>query len=226
MRLALAVAAAIAAAPAAAEYRCPRGANGYVVIQQEPCDPAPVARTAPPPALPLPAAVPAAPDPYVLQREAGMGRVVVGQTAEQVKQAWGNPRAVTTMTTSRGSRQQWAYSRADGDAYVYVEGGRVASVDVYAKGAPPDADFAARPQLSPEQEAAAEREQKAANRRFIAVGATVTQVLALAGRPDSQDFIIGGELWTYRPTLNDQSTVTRVTFHNGTVFDVKRDVRY
>lgn len=52
-------------------------------------------------------------------------RVVVGMTAEQVRQAWGEPQSVNRTQTARGSEEQWVYGLG---YYVYVFNGVVTAV--------------------------------------------------------------------------------------------------
>ena len=67
-------------------------------------------------------------EPYELQREAGMGRVVVGQTASQVRQAWGDPMSVNVETDASGRMEQWLYERNGATSIVYIRGGKVTSL--------------------------------------------------------------------------------------------------
>jgi hypothetical protein len=57
--------------------------------------------------------------------------VVVGMTANQVRQAWGDPMSVNHTRTAAGASEQWVY---DLGRYVYVDNGVVTAVQATTSG--------------------------------------------------------------------------------------------
>lgn len=67
-------------------------------------------------------------------------------------------------------------------------------------------------------------------RRFIREGMTEGEVMVKIGRPDSESVDSGGgaqvtvKRWIYLPTPGDPQTVTTITFRDGKVTDVARQM--
>lgn len=55
-------------------------------------------------------------------------RVVIGMTAAEARQAWGQPTRINTTIGSYGKHEQWVYRRANGAQYVYIQNGEVSSL--------------------------------------------------------------------------------------------------
>jgi len=202
-------------------YRCT--VAGSVVYADNPCDDAgkAVSVSVVPRAAEQPTGL-STPEPYQLQHEAGMGRVAVGQTADQVRQAWGDPKSINVDTNSRGRTDQWVYARDGVDSYVYLQNGHVTSVSTQASSVSvPPTVAAPFPQTQAELEAQ-ERADKAGERRFVRAHWSRGRVLDAIGPPERN--INNGESWIYMPTTKDIQTVTTVVFDGDYVFDVKRDV--
>lgn len=160
-----------------------------------------------------------------LQHEAVMGRIAVGMTAQQVERAWGKPRAINTDVRESGQREQWVYERDGGDAYVYLQNGRVTSFSTRTPGL---ARPTPRPPSTKEIEAA-ERAEKAVERKHVTQISRLSReaVRQRLGEPDKKDWALGFEFWTYLPTARDQQTRTVIQFNSyGQIFDVERKVEY
>jgi len=63
-----------------------------------------------------------------LRQAAEKGEVLVGMTADQVRQAWGRPDRKNLSDYAHGQRDQWVYYRHNRTDYVHLEDGRVSSV--------------------------------------------------------------------------------------------------
>ena len=67
-------------------------------------------------------------------------------------------------------------------------------------------------------------------RKFIREGMTEGEVMVKIGRPDSESVDSGGgaqvtvKRWIYLPTPGDPQTVTTITFRDGKVTDVARQM--
>ena len=66
----------------------------------------------------------------------------------------------------------------------------------------------------------------ASQRKFLAPGIGVGEVLARIGKPDVRSGGKGGksERWTYLPTASDPSTITTLTFDAGRLVQVERKI--
>ena len=62
-----------------------------------------------------------------LQHEANMGRVAVGQTHQQVVEAWGEPAARNIDMASAEGDEEWLYAQPAGRASVHFRRGMVSS---------------------------------------------------------------------------------------------------
>jgi len=65
---------------------------------------------------------------HKLRQASERGEVLVGMTADQVRQAWGRPDRKNLSDYAHGQRDQWVYYRQNRTDYVYLEDGRVSSV--------------------------------------------------------------------------------------------------
>src|SRR5271167_4992080 len=93
---------------AADVYRCTE--NGKAVYSDKPCAGDTLK-------VPVPGAARSAVDPAYanLQNEAGMGRIAIGMTPDQLEEAWGSPAEKKTNRDAHGTTQRWTYIR-NGDA--------------------------------------------------------------------------------------------------------------
>lgn len=73
-----------------------------------------------------------------LQHEANMGRVAVGQTHEQVVEAWGEPAARNIDMASTEGDEEWVYTQPTGRASVHFRRGMVSSFVVPEPVKPPE----------------------------------------------------------------------------------------
>jgi hypothetical protein len=212
--------AAVSSLASAEVYRCTEG--GKTVYSDRPCQGGGTATTV---AVPPPpnAATPGAIDP---QREARLGRIVIGQTPPQVEMAWGSPTSKNIDTTSSGRSEQWVYERADGTAYVYFRSGVVSSYSESKGGANvPRTDSPAAPPPTQAEIEAQVRADKAGERRFLGSGIHQSAVLNRIGEPDSKSLSGIVECWTYNPTRLDAQTATQICFGlDGTVIGIERRV--
>jgi hypothetical protein len=63
-----------------------------------------------------------------LRKAAKQGEVLVGMTADQVRQAWGRPDRKNLTDYADGQRDQWVYYRHNRTDYVHFNDGLVSSV--------------------------------------------------------------------------------------------------
>lgn len=175
--------------------------------------------------------VPVAPGPSAdaskaayLQREASLGRVAVGQTARQVELAWGRPTSVNVDTRPSGKTEQWVYRKGDSDAYVYIENGIVSSMSTHSRDGSAVPAIAAPRVPTQEEREAAERQEKAGERKFVTESQRLSPgaVRAKLGEPNHKSYNGGAETWTYLPTNGDPQTITIVTFAGGWMTSIDR----
>lgn len=116
-----AIAAAIAAGPAAAIYKCQ--INGETVFSQTPCAAD---------AEKVEVKTRAAPENDLeqeLRSIAGLGKVAPGMTPTLVRYAWGEPTSIHRSVHSSVTTEQWVYRRGPGvSQYVHFRDGVVSSV--------------------------------------------------------------------------------------------------
>lgn len=58
-------------------------------------------------------------------RLASLSEIIVGMTAQQVRQAWGEPDSINRTQSGAGTSEQWVYGLG---YYVYLENGRVTAI--------------------------------------------------------------------------------------------------
>lgn len=67
-----------------------------------------------------------------IQRAITDNKVVVGMTAENVRDSWGRPDDINTGSSSNGQTEQWVYEKSNGGVdYVHFRNGKVSSVRRY-----------------------------------------------------------------------------------------------
>ena len=199
-------------------YRCTDG--GKTVYSDRPCQGGTEATVAVPPPSTL------TPGPSDPQREASLGRIVIGQTPLQVETAWGRPASKSIDTTNSGRSEQWIYQRANGTAYVYFRSGVVSSYYESNDRANVPGTVSAITPLPTQAEIDAQvRADKAGERRFLGDGIHQSVVLNRIGEPDSKSFSGIVECWIYTPTRLDAQTTTQICFGlDGTVINIERRV--
>lgn len=216
---------AAASGPSAAEiYRCV--VEGRVVYSDRPCggQATKVGIDATPGEAPTPS--------QTLEREANLGRVLVGMTAAQVKQAWGRPIEVASEDTGSGPSERWSYDRSGETTTLHFEGGKVAKISrVRSLVARPSPVAPAGEPLTISEMEENERAQKANERRFLQPGMTQEQVRGKIGPPSDRKVVttrIGlADCWTYPPTPRDQQTLTTLCFStmDTRLVTIERDVQ-
>ncbi len=167
------------------------------------------------------------------QAEANLGHVVVGQTPQQVQQAWGAPKTKRIDTDATGKTERWIYDRPGGSAMVNFTDGKVASLNEQ-QGPTPSANTSANPnpvavaqapEPSKEEIDGRERAAKAGERRFVRENTPLTEVRQRIGEPDSKEMRDAGECWYYAPTPLDSQTSTTLCFDlSGYLFRVDRKI--
>ncbi len=211
--------------PATAEiYRCV--VDGRVVYSDRPCggQPAKVQLESAPAAPPTEA--------QTLQREVSLGRVSVGMTPAQVRQAWGQPVEISSEDTGAGPNERWSYDRSGESTTLHFEGGRVAKI-AKVRSLAPRAPAAApvTEQLTISEMEDSERAQKANERRFVQPGMTQEQVRGKIGPPSDRKVVTTrfglADCWTYPPTGRDQQTLTTLCFSttDTRLLTIDRDVQ-
>jgi YD repeat-containing protein len=192
-------------------FRCV--VDGRVTYSDRPCGSA-VAR------VPIENAPATKPDgPLTLQQEADLGRVTVGMTPQQVEQVWGKPAEISSEKDSTGTTERWTYNRSGETTIVTFLAGKVTKIAKTQSLAPPPApplvDRSAGLTISELEDR--EREDKAAERRFLRQGMTQEEVRGKLGPPwhrRVQPSFSGGtvDCWTYPPALRDPQTRTFLCF--------------
>jgi hypothetical protein len=152
-----------------------------------------------------------------LQREAGLGRVVVGMTPAQVQQAWGQPAEISSEDSGSGPNESWSYDRSGETTTVRFEGGKVAKISKVRSitpRAPAVAPVATQLTITEMEEN--ERAQKANERRFLQPGMTQEEVRGKIGPPADRKILATrfglADCWTYPPSPRDQQALTTLCF--------------
>jgi outer membrane protein assembly factor BamE (lipoprotein component of BamABCDE complex) len=157
-------------------------------------------------------------DALTLQQQANLGRIAVGMTARQVEQVWGKPAELASEKDTTGTTERWIYNRSGETTTVQFQSGKVTKISKTQSLAPPPAPAADRSAgLTISEMEDREREEKAAERRFVRVGMTQEEVRGKLGPPWDrrvQATLHSGtaECWTYPPALRDPQTRTFICF--------------
>lgn len=130
----LSTALALFSAPAAAVNKC--AIEGKTVYQETPCDNAKK--------VDLSGAGKADPSgagaAYWRRQIAGQQRagraeaaiaqreVFIGMTADEARLSWGEPSRINSTIGSYGRHEQWVYRRSGGTQYIYIQNGKVSSI--------------------------------------------------------------------------------------------------
>jgi hypothetical protein len=157
-------------------------------------------------------------DALTLQQQANLGHIAVGMTPQQVEQVWGKPAELASEKDTTGTTERWIYNRSGETTTVQFQSGKVAKIAKTQSLAPPPPPAAERSAgLTISEMEDREREEKAAERKFVRAGMTQEEVRGKLGPPwyrRVQATLHSGtaECWTYPPALRDPQTRTFLCF--------------